>query len=576
MSPELNSSALEYKLTKLIDIGIALSAEKNHNRLLDKIVMEAMTFANADAGSLYLTTRENSLKFVVLRNKSLNLHMNKDDCEKASFPHLYLYDPETGEPNHKNISTHCVLSQQSINVKDAYNDRVFDFSGTRAFDLSTGYHSLSFLTIPLKDFSGHVIGVLQLINAIDQETYATIPFTETIEPLIEALASQAAVAISNQILLEEQKNLFSSFIKVLSDALDAKSPYTGGHCRRVPILTKMIAEEACKVADGPLAAFSLSDEQWEALNMAAGLHDCGKVTTPEYVVDKSTKLETLYNRIHEIRTRFEVLKRDAEISFLKDQLSQETLQKTLQQLGEDFAFVAQMNIGGEGVTPEQIERLEKIASHTWERTLNDKLGLSHEELTRKEKMPILPLPVTETVLQDREDHLIEHYENFLSSDCHPFSFRVGSPKHRFNLGEVYNLSIGRGTLSNEERYLISNHVAMTINMLSALPFPSHLKIVPEYAGGHHEQLNGHGYPDELTAERLSIPARIIAIADVFEALTAADRPYKPAKKLSQVLTIMENMAKNGHIDPDLFQLFLKTNIHQKYGEIHLLPEQMDV
>jgi HD-GYP domain-containing protein (c-di-GMP phosphodiesterase class II) len=569
-----------HKLERLIQIGIALSAEKSHKALLQKIITEAMHFTNADGGSLYLTTPNETLKFVVVQNKSLNIYMQEEDCEAANFRPIPLFDSETKKPNHQNVVSHAVLEKKTINIRDAYHDKAFDFSGTKVFDARTGYHSQSFLTIPMLDFNGQVVGALQLINAIDIDSGKIISFPKEIIPLIEALASQAAVAISNQILLQEQKDLFMSFVKVLSDALDSKSPYTGGHCRRVPILAHMLAEQVCNTKEGVFADFSLSESEWEALELAAGLHDCGKVTTPEYVVDKATKLETIYNRIHEIRTRFEVLKRDAEINYLKQLLSGEDpiflstkLQQQLNELDDDFNFVALMNVGGESITSEQIDRLRKIGAKTWVRTLNDRIGLSHEELKRKNRLPAPTLPVKETLLQDRIDHLIEHYDNFEAQDHHTFAFRKDAPKYRFNLGEMYNLSIGRGTLSPEERYIIANHVAMTFNMLSSLPFPDHLKQIPIIAGGHHEQLNGDGYPDKLTADKLGIPARIIAIADVFEALTAADRPYKPAKKLSHVISLMKKMADTGHIDRDLF---LKTNIHKIYGRSHLQPDQLDV
>ncbi len=569
---------------RLIEIGIALSSERNHDRLMEQILLEAKDICNADGGTLYLRTEDDRLKFVIMRTDSLEIALGGTTGKDITFPPLPLYDAETGEANHKNVATHVALTGDSINIKDAYDSTDFDFSGTKKFDEGTGYRSKSFLTVPLKNHQDEIIGVLQLLNAQDSETGDVIEFQATIQPLVEALTSQAAVALDNNMLLEAQKALFRSFIDLIASAIDAKSPYTGGHCQRVPELTMMIADAAAESSEGIFADFSLTQEQREELEIAAALHDCGKVTTPEYVVDKATKLETIYDRLHEIRMRFEVVKRDAEIEYLKqiigggdaDALKTE-LDAKLAKFDDDFAFIAESNVGGEFMAPERVDRVKEIASVKWTRTLSDRIGLSYEEQKRKDRTAEPKLPVEENLLSDREDHIIyrEAGEGDTYGEDNSFGFKLDVPQHRYNMGEIYNLCIGRGTLTEEERFKINDHIVQTIIMLEQLPFPKHLKRVPEFAGGHHEKMDGTGYPKKLNRDDMTLPARIMAIADIFEALSAADRPYKAAKKLSDCIKIMSFMKKDAHIDADLFQLFLTSGVYKTYAERFLQPEQLD-
>jgi HD-GYP domain-containing protein (c-di-GMP phosphodiesterase class II) len=569
---------------RLIEIGISLSSERDTNRLMETILLEAKDMCNADGGTLYLRVDGDCLKFEIMRTDSLNIAMGGTTGKDITFPPLRMYDAETGEPNMKNVASAAALTAKSVNIKDAYEAQDFDFSGTKKFDEGMGYRSKSFLTVPLANSQGEVIGVLQLLNAKDRETGEVIEFSGEIQPLIEALASQAAVALDNQQLLEGQKLLLDSFIELIASAIDAKSPYTGGHCQRVPELTKMLAKAACESDDPPFADFSLTDDQWYELHIGAWLHDCGKVTTPEYVVDKSTKLETIYDRIHEVRTRFEVVKRDAVIDYLKALIEgdedaatlRENLEARLAKLDDDFAFIAESNMGGEFMAPERIDRLKEISEIQWTRTLDDRIGISFEEQKRKDRTPAPELPVVENLLSDRDDHIIyrESAEPAQAGE-NGYGFKLDVPEHKFNLGEVYNMSIGRGTLTEEERYKINDHIVQTIIMLEQLPFPKQLKRVPEYAGGHHEKMDGTGYPRKLDKSNMSLPARIMAIADIFEALTASDRPYKPAKKLSDAVKIMSFMKKDAHIDDELFELFLKSGIHVEYAERFLDPGQLD-
>jgi HD-GYP domain-containing protein (c-di-GMP phosphodiesterase class II) len=390
-------------------------------------------------------------------------------------------------------------------------------------------------------------------------------------------------AIETRELIKMQRALFESFIQLIAKAIDAKSPHTGGHCNRVPELTKMLARAACSAGDGPWRDFDLNAQQWEELHVAAWLHDCGKITTPEYVIDKATKLETLYDRIHEVRMRFEVLKCEAEIRCLKaiaagmarDE-AEATRDALLRELDEEFAFVAACNEGGESMDPARVERLGRIGARTWRRTLDDRLGVSEDERKRQERAPRAPLPVRERLLADKAEHRIEREAAapFGMAD-NRWGFRMPVPDLLFNRGELHNLSVARGTLSDEERFKINEHILQTIMMLSQLPFPRHMRNVPEIAGGHHEKMDGTGYPKGLRGEEMSPLARMMAIADIFEALTAGDRPYKRGKTLSEAISIMAAMRQTQHIDAGLFALFLRSGVYLDYARRFMSPEQID-
>ena len=552
----------EQTFERLIEIGIALSSERNHNRLMEMILLEAKRIPNADGGTLYLYNDEGgTLSFEIMRNDTLNIKMGGTTGQVIPFPPLQIYDLETKEANYKNVATAVALSKEKSNIPDAYMAEEYDFSGTKAFDEKTGYRSTSFLTIPLLNRADDVIGIVQLINARD-EAGNVVEFGHHVESIIGALASQAAVALENQLLVQQLRTLMDSFIELIAGAIDEKSAYTGGHCQRVPELIKMIARAACASDDPRFASFNLTEDQWYELHLAGWLHDCGKITTPEYVVDKAVKLETINNRIHEIRNRFEIMIREAEIGYLKecmdsDAVEREVLKRDYEervaQLADDFEFIAEANIGGEFLDDEAIERIKRIAEMTWTRKLDRTIGLSWEEAKRLEAAQPMTAPCKEKLLENRSDHVTNEYD----------------------FGEIYNLSIRRGTLTEQERLKINEHISVTIDMLESLPFPKNLKKVPEYAGGHHEKMDGSGYPRGLTKDDMSMPARMMAIADIFEALTASDRPYKKAKKLSESLKIMMFMNKDQHIDADLFELFLTEGVWKEYAEIFLDPEQID-
>jgi HD-GYP domain-containing protein (c-di-GMP phosphodiesterase class II) len=560
----------EQKLASLVENGILLSRERSWQTLLRHILESGKQLCNCDAGTMYLKTDRGTLAFA-LRTKD-------DSLPSIEIP---LTDPDTGAPNEKYVATYVALHDETVVIDDVYAEKRFDMSGSHRFDDETGYRTLSMLSVPMSPREGEVIGVLQFMNAMNPDTGEVIAFPAKLLGFVEALASQSAVALENHNLLQAQRELMDSMIQLVAGAIDAKSHYTGGHCERVPELAIMLAEEASRVMDGPLADFGFhSDEEWREFRIGAWLHDCGKVTTPEYVVDKATKLETIYNRIHEVRARFEILLRDAEIASLKAIQSGADPAATAQefhercaQLIDDFAFVAECNIGGEFMAPQRIERIKEIAGQTWLRHFDDRLGLSHEELRRYESMPVSELPAVENLLADRPCHIIPRGPDKAFDP--KYGFKINIPEHLYNFGEVLNLCLERGTLSEEERFKINEHIIQTIVMLEALPFPKELRRVPEYAGSHHETLTGSGYPRKLTKDDLSIPARIMAIADIFEALTASDRPYKKAKTLSESVKILSFFKKDNHIDPELFDLFLSSGVYLRYAERYLKPEQID-
>lgn len=434
----------------------------------------------------------------------------------------------------------------------------------------------------LRNRNRQLIGAL----AIEMEHGDHTHLSDDLIVFVDEIAGSAAVAIETRELIESQQALLEAIIRLVANAIDAKSPYTGGHCERVPKLAQMLVDEAQNSTLAPFRDFRLSEEQRYEFHLAAWLHDCGKITSPEYVVDKAVKLETIHNRIHEIRTRFEVLHRDAEITCLnailagKDAaIAQAERERQQQVLQEEFGFVATANIGGEFMDDSAICRLREIGARPWLRHFSDRLGLSSDEHQALAGTPEAALPAEETLLADKPSHL-RHWGDQVppvqkDDPRNHWGFNMQLPQHAFNRGELHNLTVAKGTLTEEERFKINEHIVQTLCMLDALPLPDRLANVPHLAGTHHERMDGLGYPRGLTAEQLGIPERIMAVADVFEALTAVDRPYKEGKTLSQALTIMARMVDDGHIDRPVFELFVSSGIYRRYGEQHLRSEQMD-
>lgn len=560
----------EQKLARLVENGILMSREQDRQALLKHILLGGRELCHCDAGTIFLKSNRETLTFA--------LRTRNDALPADEIPFC---DPSTGSLNEQYVSIYSASHNETVVIDDIHAEKRFNVNGALRYVEETGYRVTSMLTVPMSPREGEVIGVLQFMNALDPETGEVIPFPGELVGLVEALASQSAVALENHNLLQAQRTLTDSLIRLLAGAIDIKSPYTGGHCSRVPELAVMLAEEASGVTEGPLKNFGFrSADEWREFRIGAWLHDWGKVTTPEYVVDKATKLETIYNRIHEVRTRFEVLLRDAEIDSLKavqrgvdpEAAAREYREKRAR-LIDDFAFVAECNIGGESMDPERIARIKQIAGLTWLRHFDDRLGLSHAELKRREGLPVSAPPAVEKLLSDKHWHIIPRIDKRSIDPRHGFKMEV--PEHLYHFGEILNLCVEQGTLTAEERFKINEHIIQTIVMLDELPFPRELRRVPEYAGTHHETLTGSGYPRRLTEKDLSIPARIMAIADIFEALTASDRPYKKVKTLSESVQILSFFKKDRHIDPDLFDLFLRSGVYLRYARRFLKPEQID-
>jgi HD-GYP domain-containing protein (c-di-GMP phosphodiesterase class II) len=573
---------MKSSIQKFLTISHALSAEKDYSRLLEMILDEACNIARADGGAILLLAEDaRHLETAIVINRRSGIRDVAVTGEANSYPAVELEDDARDRTPLLERHVHDVA--EILCRDDIDSDTGLEYSATRARFERGDYRVRSLLTLPLRDQKGDTIGLLQLMNA-RSEADRIVGFAPELVTYIGALSSDAAVALDVRRLLKAQKELLESFIQVIAAAIDAKSPYTHGHCQRVPELARLLSEAAVAAETGPFADFGLNEEEWYELYIASWLHDCGKVTTPEYVVDKATKLETIYNRIHEIRTRFEVLIRDAQIDYWRALAQGESHQASLQaqrdarirQIQEDFAFIAECNAGGEFMADEDIQRVQRIAQQTWVRHVDDRLGLSFDELRRKQGEPVPDLPVTEPLLADRPDHLIARPEGRHPFGDNRYGFEMAVPEHEYNLGEVYNLCIRKGTLTLEERFRINDHIVQTIIMLEKLPFPRELERVPDWAGNHHEKMDGTGYPRRLTGDQMSVPERIMAIADIFEALTAADRPYKPPKTISESLRIMSHMRDDGHIDRELFDLFLTSGVYRRYAEEHLEPEQLDI
>ncbi|HXG24262.1 MAG TPA: HD domain-containing phosphohydrolase [Chthonomonadales bacterium] len=577
------------RLEELNAVGAALSREKDLSRLLEAILKAAKRITHAEAGTLYLMEDGERLRFELVQNDALGIAMGGTSGVPIPFYPVRLYD-SAGQPNNSMVVAFAALRGETVNIPDAYAAEGFDFSGTRSFDAKTGYRSKSFLAVPMKNHEKQTIGVLQLINAKDRSTGEIVPFSDADQRLAESLASQAAIAITNRQLIDQLEKLFESFIGLINAAIDEKSPYTGGHCQRVPVLTMMLADAVCRTDAGPFKDFKMTDADRYELKIAGLLHDCGKITTPVHIVDKATKLQTIFDRIHLIDTRFEVLKRDAEIAMLRQLLALGAT--SLPRSSPKLMRYASLHHGS--------DRPEESAHFAALNTPYESVGYAsapYPSVTGLKLGNAPPAKARASLERDYRERLtqIEADRNFLrkcnlgveamrpedQARVHQIASRyrwidaTGKETPFLTDDEIENLTVEKGTLTTKEREIINHHIVVTIRMLESLPWPAHLKNVPEYAGGHHERVDGKGYPRGLTKDQMSVQARMMAIADIFEALTAADRPYKRGKTLSEALSILGRLALNGHIDPDLFQVFVREKVYLRYAREFLEPEQLD-
>jgi HD-GYP domain-containing protein (c-di-GMP phosphodiesterase class II) len=503
------------RVKRLAEIGLALSAEKNLDLLLGKIIREACHLTNADGGTLYLMDeKREKLDFAVVQNASLHLNMGGGGDPMTWYP-VPLYHRD-GEKNYANVSAWAALRREVVNIPDVYDYPEFDFEGTRKFDSKTGFRSRSMLVVPMSDHEGEVIGVLQLLNAQDPKTGAVITFSHEAQRITEAMASQAAIAITNSILLSEHEELLDSFIKTIADAIDEKSPYTGGHIKRVADLTLKIARAVNQTTTGPFESVTFDNFGLKELGFAAWLHDVGKIVTPEHLINKSTKLEAIDDGIELIRARFEILKRDLVIRDLEERLSgpagghkPEAREPSEVDLDEELQLIENLNRGKQSVSDKLARRLRKVIS-------------------RKVSIGGVSTPL-------------------------------------LALEELENLLIPYGNLTPEERNILQNHAQVTGRLLAGLPFPKKISRVAKFAEAHHEKINGQGYPRGSGGEELSLEARIIALADVLEALTAKDRPYKSPMTPGQALVVMQQMVDKKELDADLFALVVHEGILREYA-----------
>ncbi|MBU0809662.1 MAG: HD domain-containing protein [Gammaproteobacteria bacterium] len=565
----VSMASMKETISSFLEIAATLSAETRFDALLRRVLRETVKLSDASGGLLYLFDSQSGRlepHHLIIDEQHHSLDAHHIAAFAQDDPNLpdWLAQTAAGGPS--------VIVELGFEQAQGFQSLLHSLDSPRVHLVCTGLHNRQ----------GQTLGVLVLLHRDSGDEVDLAMLRPERIAYVEAVSGVAALCIESQRLLDQQKKLLDAFIQLIAGAIDAKSPYTGGHCQRVPEITLMLARAAAASDEAPFRDYRPSEEEWEALHIAAWLHDCGKVTIPEYVVDKATKLETLCDRLHEVRMRFEVLKRDAWISYWQS-LSQGGDAHSLEQvrdellatLDDEFAFIAHCNLGGEAMAEADLERLRRIATRTWMRTLDDRLGVSWEENQRQSRTPPPALPVQEALLSDKPEHLFERPDSERIADDNPWGFKLDVPTYKHNRGELYNLSIGRGTLTEEERFIINGHMVQTIRMLNHLPFPQHLANVAEIAGGHHEKMDGTGYPKRLKREDMSLPARMMAIADIFEALTAADRPYKKGKLLSESLNIMAGMCKAAHIDAELFSLFVREKVYLQYAERFVRREQID-
>ena len=564
----VSMSSMKDTLSSFLDIAASLSAETQFDALIKRVMDATVSISAAQGGLLYLLDNDSGR----LEPQGLVI-----DGQSRSLADLGIHGLAHDDPTLPSWLQRPASGDDSVATSIGF-DQAGKFQGLLSAMDSPRLHLIA---AGLHNRQGDTVGVLVLLQRDTGEDNESMLSPDRVA-FVDAVSGSAALCIESQRLQARQKQLLDAFIQLLAGANDAKSPYTGGHCQRVPEITLMLARAAAESDAPEFRDYNPSDEEWEALHIAAWLHDCGKVTTPEYVVDKATKLETLYDRIHEVRMRFEVLKRDAWVAYwrgraegaeesalaaLRDQL--------LSDLDDEFTFIARINLGGEAMADDDQARLKQIAERRWLRTLDNRLGVSWEEAKRLEHSAPSSLPVEEPLLAARLDHLIERADQEVIAPDNRWGFKLEVPQYKFNRGELHNLSIARGTLTAEERYIINHHIVQTILMLDRLPFPKHLQNVTEIAGRHHEKKDGTSYPKRQTREHMSMPTPMMAIADIFEALTAVDRPYKKGKTLSEALNIMVGMCKGAHIDPQLFALFIRAGIYRRYAERFMQAEQID-
>ena len=511
-----NTLLSEHKFEEIMKINLAFTSQHDKKKLLEEILTLTRKLTNADAGTLYIKSKdEKNLDFKVVQNSTLKIKLN-DIQDSDNWPSLPIY-LDDGTENNKMVAVVCANEKRIINILDVYKTRKYKFDGTKKFDNTTKYRSKSMLVIPLINHENDVIGVLQLINKMKNNEIIT--FDKFDEKVISSLSSQAAMALTNMQLLDSLEEFLNAFVSTIAKAIDAKSPYTKDHILKVEKIALLIAN-AINSDETIYKDIKYSDNDYKQIALAAWMHDIGKISMPDYVLDKATKLEKIYDRIDLIEQRFELIKKDKEIEYLKKQISQEEFDKSIEELTNYTTFIKRINLGGEFMDDKDLLKLEKIS-----------------KLTYKKDNIETPL---------------------ISSD------------------EYYNLSIRKGTLTKEEIDIIKNHAQLSLDMISGLPFPKKYKDVLNIACNHHEKLNGTGHPRGLSKENITLEDRIMILSDIFEALTSSSRPYKKAMKLSTVKNILQNMYEKDELDKDLTEFFFNHDVFKQYSNEALNPEQLDL
>ncbi|MTV50811.1 HD domain-containing protein [Heliobacillus mobilis] len=492
----------------LLDIGIALSAEKEHDRVLEMIVTEARRVTGADAGTLYLC-EESQLTFKIVQNETLKVFLGGQGEPVVNFPPVPM--------RLENVSAYAALKAECVNIADVYEAKEFDFSGPKRYDNMTGYRTKSMLVVPLKNHESEVIAVLQLINATDEQG-EVIPFAPELEKVVSSLASQAAISLTNRGLLDSIQQLFHSFVEVMATAIDAQTPYNAHHTRRVAFLAEELGRAINKADRGIFADMVFDEERLEQLVMSAWLHDIGKIATPLSVMNKATRLGD--------RRELVLLRMD----YIAALLRQEYFEKKMASLGKGDRFAD--------------EQLEAWWSETWRHWENV------YELILYADNPSNRI-TDDKIAELRKVQLSEYID------------REGKRQPWLTAAELEALCVIKGTLTNSERIQMEEHVQVTKRMLEKLPFPRKLEDVPIWASMHHEHLDGKGYPLGLAGESIPLEARILALVDVFDALTASDRPYKKAMPVDEALRIVGFMVKDGKLDGALLQIFQEQKVWEK-------------
>lgn len=548
-------------IQKFLDISAILTAEKDFEKLMKHILSETAAACGVPAAVLYIMSIDEKL----LEVGAIYLG-DGTAIQIESLPEIPLEEESNTFPIHKVIQNNKVSVLPLPRI--AFINELSFFGQERENDFPF------VIGVPLKNQDKQLIGVLCLFDTQDiSQNASQLSF-------VENLSGTTSVAIENHRILETQKHLFDTFLQSLSSLIDEKSSYSSKHCSRVPELAMLLADAVAEQEGGTFNSFLLSPEDRETFRIAAYLHDIGKIRTPEYIVEKSTKLETISDRIHEVRLRFEVLKRELLISYYKKNQAGENWEQLIREyereskiLDEEYFFLASCNDGSLELDSEKIERIKKISQRCFEKSLDDTLGISQEE--KQKKLKKKKVSNLEYVLSDRPEHIVEHMDSEKIGNDNPWNFSMKIPRYRFNRGEIHNLTVQSGVHTEEEQFVMNSHILDTIKFLEALPLTGYLKSVPEIAGGHHERLDGSGFPRKLQKEEMSIQARILCIAEIFEYLSSSENPYKKAKTLSSVIEDMDRMRKQNFIDGELFEIFLSSGVFMEYARQNLQAHQMD-